>query len=213
MTELSDAYRYWLEHQPEFWAALGTHLKLSGSSLGLALLISLPLGIWAAQRRRAAEPVMILANSLRVVPSLAVLFLVQPYLGLGYAPSLVALTMLACPPLIINTYAGLRNVDRSVLEAATGMGMTAAQVLGRVRIPLALPIIVAGLRIATVEVIASAALAAFIAGGGLGDFIQRGFSVGRPGIMLVGTLPIALLALLGDGLLTLLQRATIPVER
>ena len=201
MAELARAYTYLLEHQPDFWAALATHLRLSGSALLIALVLCVPLGLWAAKERVVAQPIINGANALRVIPSIAILFLAQPYLGIGFAPSLVALTVLACPSILINTYAGFRSIDRSVVEAAYGMGMAGGQVLRRIELPLALPVMIAGLRIATVEVIASASLAAFIGGGGLGNFIQRGFAVNEPGIMLVGTIPIALLALLAEALL------------
>jgi len=208
MEELERAYLYFLEHQSDFWAALLTHLRLSASALAIALLLCVPLGIWAAKRRVVAQPVINIANALRVVPSLAILFLAQPYLGIGFTSSLVALTILACPPILINTYAGFRSVSRSVVEAAYGMGMASSEVLRTVEVPLALPVLIAGLRIASVEVIASASLAAFIGGGGLGNFIQRGFAVNETGIMLVGTIPIALLARVADALLGRAERAT-----
>ncbi len=207
MRDILEAYRYLLTHQDEFWPAVATHLELSLAALAIALVLCLPLGIWAAKRRAVAQPIINAANALRVIPSLAILFLALPYLGLGFKPSLVALTVLACPPILINTYAGFRSVDRSVVEAARGMGMASRQVLQAVEFPLALPVLIAGFRIATVEVIASASLAAFIAGGGLGIFIQRGFAVNQPSIMIVGTVPIALLALLAEALLASAQRA------
>ncbi len=207
MRELTRAYEYLLEHQPDFRLALATHLRLSGSALLIALVVCVPLGLWAAKRRAVAQPVINAANALRVIPSLAILFLAQPYLGIGFAPSLVALTILACPPILINTYAGFRSVDRTVVEAAYGMGMAGSQVLRRIELPLAFPILLAGVRIAAVEVIASASLAAFIGGGGLGNFIQRGFAVNEPGIMLVGTIPTALLALTVEAVLAVAARA------
>ncbi len=142
-----------------------------------------------------------------MIPSLAILFLALPYFGLGFPPSLIALTILACPPVLINTYASFRAVDRAVVEAAHAMGMAGAQVLRAVELPLALPVLIAGIRIAAVEVIASATLAAFIAGGGLGVYIQRGFAVNQPSLLLVGTVPVALLTLLADALLAGLRRA------
>jgi osmoprotectant transport system permease protein len=208
MDELIGAYRYLMNNQTDFWRAVVTHLQLSFSALAIALVICVPLGIWAAKRRIISQPVINLANALRVVPSLAILFLAFPYLGLGFRPALVALTILACPPILINTYTGFRSVNRAVVEAANGMGMAPSQVLRSIELPLALPVLLAGVRIATLEVIASASLAAFIGGGGLGDFIYRGFSVNRPSIMLAGTIPIALLALLADALLAGLQRST-----
>ncbi len=213
MAELSKAYQYLLDHQAEFWQNVGTHLQLSLAALALALIVCVPLGVLAAKRQRVAQPIINVANALRVVPSLAILFLALPYLGLGFKPSLVALTVLACPPILINTYAGFRAIDRAVIETAHGMGMAKAQVLRLVEFPLALPVLLVGIRIATVEVIASASLAAFIAGDGLGNFIQVGFAVRRPDIMLVGTVPIAVLALLADALLAGLQRAATPPHR
>jgi osmoprotectant transport system permease protein len=208
MNELRGAFTYFLDNQAAFGEALAEHLRLSLTALAIALLVCVPLGIWAAKRRQVAQSVINLANALRVVPSLAVLFLALPYLGIGFRPSLIALTVLACPPILINTYAGFRAVDRAVIEAAYGMGMASRQVLRSVEFPLALPVLVAGVRIAAVEVIASASLAAYIAGGGLGEFIQRGFAVNNLGITLAGTIPIALLALLADALLAGVQRAT-----
>jgi osmoprotectant transport system permease protein len=207
MDELRGAYTYFLDNQAAFGEALVEHLRLSLTALAIALLICVPLGVWAAKRRIVAQSVINIANALRVVPSLAVLFLALPYLGIGFRPSLIALTVLACPPILINTYAGFRSVDRAVIEAAYGMGMAARQVLRSVEFPLALPVLIAGVRIAAIEVIASASLAAYIAGGGLGEFIQRGFAVNNLGITLAGTIPIALLALLADALLAGVQRA------
>ena len=211
MNELVQAYRYVTENQSEFWSAVVEHLQLSFAALVIAIVVCVPLGIWAAKRRAVAQPIINTANALRVIPSLAILFLALPYLGLGFKPSLVALTVLACPPILINTYAGFRSIDRAVLEAARGMGMATRQVLRSIEMPLALPVLIAGIRIATVEVIASASLAAFIAGGGLGIYIQRGFSVNEPSLMFVGTIPIALLALLAEALLSVVQQmVTIP---
>jgi ABC-type proline/glycine betaine transport systems, permease component len=118
----------------------------------------------------------------------------------------VALTVLAFPPVLINTYAGLRGVDPAVVEAAFGMGMAPSQVLRKVEIPLATPTILGGVRIAAVEVISSATLASFIGGGGLGDFITRGFALYDVRIMLVGAIPVALLALTSEALLSSFQR-------
>jgi osmoprotectant transport system permease protein len=189
-------YTYFLANQQVFWAALSTHLRLSLSALLISVLVCVPLGIWISRRARTAQYIINTFNALRVLPSLVILFFALPYLGLGFQPALIALTILAFPPVLINTYTGLRNVDRSVIEAARGMGMAPSQVLQRVEIPLALPAIVAGIRTAAVEVVSSATLAAFIGGGGLGDFITRGYSLGEPGIMLVGAIPVALLAII-----------------
>jgi len=206
MQILIGAYQYYLENQSRFWAAMGRHLTLSLTALALSVLIGVPLGIWISRKARAAELVITGFGALRLIPSLAILFLALPYLGTGFRPALFALTVLAFPPIIINTYAGIRTVDRAVVEAALGMGMEPAQVLRQVALPIALPAILAGIRTAAVEVVASATLAAFIGGGGLGDFVTRGFALYDPRIMLVGALPVALLALIAEAALAGLQR-------
>ncbi len=210
MQLLIDAYQYALKNQSAVLEDLPIHLRLSFGALAIALIICVPLGIWVARYDRLAPFVMNLAGTLRVVPSLAVLFLALPLLGIGFRPSLFALTLLACPPILINTFTGFRGVDRAVLEAARGMGMSSLQVLRQIEWPLALSVVIAGIRTAAVEVIASATLAAYIGGGGLGDYIQRGFTLLEPSILLVGALPVALLSLSAELLLSLLQRAASP---
>ena len=177
MTLLAETWAYFLSDQERFIRLLTQHLVLSLAALAIALVICLPLGIWIAHRARAAQPVINSFNALRVLPSLVILFLALPFLGLGFWPSLVALTVLACPPILINTYAGIRSVDPATREAAVGIGMSNRQTLGRIELPLAYPVILTGVRIAAVEVIASATLAAFIAGGSLGEYVMRGFAL------------------------------------
>jgi osmoprotectant transport system permease protein len=201
-----EAYRYFVENQSRFWSSAGLHLIFSLSALAISVIVCVPLGIWIARRVNIAQYVINFFGAVRLIPSLAILFLVLPYLGTGVRPALVALTALAFPPVLINTYAGVRNVDRAVVEAARGMGMTPRQILRQVEIPLSLPAIIAGIRIAAVEVISSATLAAFIGGGGLGDFITRGFALNEPRIMLVGAVPVALLALASEATFGGLQR-------
>lgn len=207
---LSQTYDYYLANQDRFWTELDRHLTLSGSALLISLIICIPLGIWAAHHPTIAQYAINAIGALRLIPSLAILFLALPYLGTGFKPALIALTVLALPPVLINIYAGLRNVETSILEAARGMGMTTHQILIRVEIPLALPVIIAGIRIAAVEVIASATLASFIGGGGLGIFVTRGFAIFEPRITLVGALPIATLALLSEFILGLIERTVSP---
>ncbi len=210
MQIIIDAWNYFLSDQTRFWRLTGQHMVLSLSALAVAVLVCVPLGIAISRRPGFAQPVINVVNALRVLPSLVILFLALPYLGLGFRPSLIALTLLAMPPVLINTYAGMRGVDRAVVEAAKGMGMSASQRLRQVELPLALPAIVAGIRTAAVEVVASATLAAFIAGGGLGDYITRGFALNRTVIMLVGAVAVAVLALLIELSLGALQRTLTP---
>lgn len=193
-----NAYEYFMENRSVFWEAAGEHLVLSLSALGISLLVAFPIGLWIAKRKEISQVVINIFNAMRVIPSLAILFLALPYLGLGFTPSLIALTVLAFPPVLISTYTGIRGVEPAVIESASAMGMTKGQVLTQIEIPLAIPAIISGIRIASVEVISSATLASFIGGGGLGDFITRGFALFNVPIMLVGAIPVALLALLSE---------------
>ncbi len=206
MELLQQTVAYASENSAFFWESLAIHLQLSGAALAISILLCVPLAAWIARRVTLAEAVINGVNTLRVIPSLAILFLAFPYLGLGPRSALVALTLLAFPPVLINAYAAFRGVNRSVIEAARGMGMSEWQILRQIELPLAMPIILTGVRTASVEVISSASLAAFISAGGLGDFILRGFAVRRPHVMLVGAIPIALLALLSEAALSALQR-------
>lgn len=203
---LIDAWKY-LASRPEEWVnALGQHLWLVAVALGIGLLVCLPLGVWTSRSRTAALVIINASNTLRVVPSLAILFLAIPYFGLSFISAALALTVLALPPLLINTDAAFRTIPAATKEAAAGMGMTPRQVLMRVEAPLALPVIVAGVRTATVEVIASATLAAFIGGGGLGIYITRGFALFDYSILLIGAISVALLALCAEVALSRLER-------
>ena len=210
MKLFSDALDYASSHSDRFWAAVNTHLTLSGLALVLALLVGIPLGIWTSSRPSFGRVFLNIVGIGRVVPSIAVLMLLLPILGTGFPPSLVALTLLAIPPILINTDAGLRGIDPAIIEAGRGMGLPPVRLLREVQLPLALPVILAGVRTATVEVIASATLATFIGGGGLGQFIVAGLALSRGAILLTGAIPIALLALGAEALLAGLQRLVSP---
>ena len=186
------------------------HLLLVAVPLGFGLLMGLPLGLWSARSRSASTVLINGFNALRVIPSLAVLFLLIPYSGLQFQSAAIALTLLAMPPILISTDVAFRTIDPMIREAAIGMGMDSRQVLRLIEIPLALPVIIAGIKTATVEVIASATLAAFIGAGGLGSFIVLGFSLYDNAILLVGAIPVAVLALLAEVLLSHLQKALQP---
>ena len=210
MDLLGDALRYVADDPDRFREAVAVHLRLSVLALLLATALFVPLGVLVSRTGRLGAAVVGVVAAARVVPSLAVLFLLLPWLGLGERPALVALTLLAGPPLVINTDAGLRNVDAAVLESAHGLGMNAAQVFARVQFPLALPVVVAGVRTAAVEIVASATLAAFIGAGGLGEFITSGVTLLDHRLLLVGAIPVTLLALLAESLLGGLERRLTP---
>lgn len=193
-----DAWQYVFSHSDEFLLAVKEHMFLVSIAMLIGISLCIPLGIWTARSQKAAAAVLNTVNSLRVVPSLAVLFLVIPYFGLNAKSALVALTILALPPILINTDAAFRNIDPAVIEAARGMGMNPGQILRKIEIPLAAPVILTGIRIAAVEVIASATLAAFVGSGGLGIYITRGFALYDYSILFVGAVPVALLTLLSE---------------
>jgi osmoprotectant transport system permease protein len=204
------AFEYASNHFSDLLLAFQQHLLLVIMPLGFGLLLGLPLGLWSARSRTASTLLINGFNALRVIPSLAILFLAIPYFGLSFQSAAIALTLLVMPPILISTDVAFRNIDPMILEAAYGMGMNAGQVLRLVEAPLALPVIVAGIKTATVEVIASATLAAFIGAGGLGSFIVLGFALYDNAILLVGAIPVALLALLAEISLSLLQRTIQP---
>jgi osmoprotectant transport system permease protein len=210
MNLLREALSYIEEHPERFRDALFDHVRLSVVAVLLAVLLFVPLGIFASRSRRFGPTIVNLVGAARVLPSLVIIFLLYPLIGLGDRPALIALMLLAGPPLMVNTDAGLRNVDPAVIESARGLGMTPLQIFWRVQLPLALPVMIAGLRTATVEVIASATLAAFIGAGGLGRFILSGVTLVDWRLLLVGAIPVTLLALLAEALLGGLERFVSP---
>jgi osmoprotectant transport system permease protein len=205
VTPPQSLWAYVTANQTALAHAVLVHSALSASALAVACALCIPLGIWTSRHRTGATIIGIM-TALRSVPSLAVLALMLPILGLGVKPALVALTLLAIPPILINTDVGYRSVDRAAIEAAVGMGMLPGQVLRRVETPLAAPVVLAGVRTAAVEVIASATLAAFIGGGGLGDLIVAGLQNDNLGELLAGAVCVALLALAAEAVLAAAQR-------
>jgi osmoprotectant transport system permease protein len=189
------------------------HLRLSLTALAFASLIFIPLGILLSRWNRLGSSLVGIIASLRVVPSLALIFLFYTWLGLGYRPAVLALTILAGPPLLLNTIAGLRGVDRAALEAARGLGMSGLQVFRKIQLPLALPVIIAGLRSAAVEVFASATLASFIGVKSLGQFIVTGVSLFDTSYLLAGGIPIVMMVLAAELLLGGVERVLTPPAR
>lgn len=179
----------------------GQHAALAAAALIVALLAGVPLGIASATYAPLRNPALALAGIGRTLPSLAVLTLLLPVMGVGTAPAVVALALLAAPPVLIAVDLGVRGVPPPVLDAAAGLGMTPAQAFVRVVVPLALPVAFAGVRTAATETIASATLATFIGAGGLGDDIVRGLQTGDVTLLLAGAAMVAALALLVELLL------------
>lgn len=206
MTLLAGTFAWVAANWSLMRTALLQHAEMSLWSLGLALAIGIPLAIAVLGRERLAAVVINLVNTLRTIPSLAILAAALPILGIGLVPSVVALVVLALPPILLNTYVGLREVDPDLVDAAAGMGMTRGQILRKVQLPLAAPAIFAGMRTAAIQVISGATLAAFIGGGGLGDFITAGIAVMDQQRLLAGAIPIAVLALGVEMLLGFAER-------
>jgi len=190
----------------DFAAHLQRHVELAGSALAIATLLGLAFGSLSSHAHAARGPIVTLAGIGRVIPSLALITLMIPVFGLGFRSACVALTLLAIPPILINTDLGFRSVDPAASDAARGMGMTATQMFWRIEWPAALPITFAGVQTAAIEVIASATLAAFIGAGGLGEYITRGLDANITSILFIGAVGVAALALLTNLALGTLRR-------
>lgn len=188
------------------------HLWLVALALGGAVLVAVPFGLALEQGRRAAGPALGGLGVLQTIPSIALLAFMVPLLGVGVAPALVALWLYALYPIARGTYTGVRDADPAAVEAAEALGMTAAQRLLRVRLPLAAPVIMAGVRTAAVITVGAATLAAFIGAGGLGEPIVTGLALADTRMVLSGALPAAALALLVDGALALVERRVAPAH-
>ena len=194
---------------------LTEHALMSGATVLTALVIALPLGLWLGHRGRGGAIAINVSNVGRAIPSLAILALAQQAIGLsgwpgfGARPAFVALLALAIPPLVTNAYVGMRGVDRDVVEAARGMGMTGRELLWRVELPIALPLVMAGVRTAAVQVVATATLAAVTAWGGLGRFIVDGFAQQDNAQIVAGALLVGLMALATELGLALVQRKVV----
>lgn len=207
---LAQALQFIADPQNAFGEHTADYLKLCFIPIALAILISIPLGVLVAQSPLLAFLASNVSGLARAIPTLAFLFIVVPYLGIGFTPCVIALTLLGIPPILLNTVAGLRGVDPAAVEAARGMGMTRGQLLARIRIPLALPVVAAGVRTAAVQIVATAPLAALIGGGGYGEYILEGISLVQTVPLLVGAVGVALLALIVEGGLAAAQRALTP---
>jgi len=192
-------------------AQLWVHLRLSLVALLIATGIGVALGVLAAKTGRVAAFLVVAVSNLgRTIPTFALMALVVALSSIGERPALVGLIALAVPPVLLNTVTGIREVDRGVVEAARGMGFTPAAVLTRVELPMALPLLFAGVRIAAIQIVATAALAAAVGAGGLGVLILSGLANSDDEVLLAGAIPTAVLALGIGGLLAVLQRVLTP---
>jgi osmoprotectant transport system permease protein len=210
---LTSVWEFIRDNQDRFNELLVAHMRISASALLIAVLLYVPLGVVFSRLERVGSSAVGALSSLRVIPSLALVFIFVPWLGFGYRPALLALILLAAPPIVLNTFAGMRSVDASVIEAAQGLGMNRAQVFTRVQFPLALPVILAGIRSASVEIVASATLASLIGVKTLGQFIFTGISLLDTTYLLAGGLPIVVLVLAIEVFFGGLERITTTATR
>jgi len=204
---------YIRQNADEYAMSVLQHIRLSAAVVALAFLIGFPLGFVCSRSARANRILTEFFGLLRIVPSLALLVVCIPVLGVGVLPAAAALTVLAVPPILINTAAGFASVPGPVRETAAGMGMSPFMAFRRVELPLAAPMTLTGVRTATVEVIASATLAAYIGGGGLGTIIFTGLGLYRTDMLVVGGGSVALLSLLADLLFFLAERTATRYRR
>src|SRR5881628_1923490 len=200
---------FWWSHRAELAALLGQHVLLVAASTLVAVAVAVPLGVFASRRARLAAPILGVANIVQTVPSLAMFgfLLPVPFIGgVGARAALVVLILYGLLPIVRTTIAGLRSLDPAIREAGVAMGMTPRELLRQVELPLALPSIVAGVRVAAVVGVGSATIAAAIGAGGLGEYIYRGLSMVNTTVILAGAIPAAALALFADGGLAWLER-------
>jgi osmoprotectant transport system permease protein len=204
-----DAIRFVLEERGLILEKTWEHVEMSATAMAVAILVALPLGLWLGHLHRGSFVAINLANIGRALPSLAVIAIGITFLGIGFTNIVVALVVLAIPPILTNAYVAVDEVETDAVEAARGMGMTRWQIIRRVELPLALPLIFAGIRTAVVFVVATATIAAVAGGGGLGDIIVNQAAYGLEGVV-GAAICVSLLALAADVLLGFLQRALTP---
>jgi osmoprotectant transport system permease protein len=209
MQTFINSFTFFGQHPGLMWDKTLAHLAITFAAVGVAVAIAIPLGVWLGHLHRASFLAINISNVFRALPSLAMISIGIAFLGIGFWNVTVALVVLAAPVMLTNAYVAVDQVDRNAVEAARATGMNPWQVLNRVELPLATPLIFAGLRTGTVYVVATATLATFAGGGGLGDIIVNEPTYGVPGVI-AGSLAITALAFLIDGLLALIQRASTP---
>lgn len=196
---------YFSNHMGDYIGMVGQHIRLSLLAVVFAVLIGVPFGILTGRFRRLYQFITTIFSTLRIIPSLAILVILIPVMGIGMKPALVALTVLAVPPVLINTALGFHQVEDFMLEVAEGMGMPSRQIFYKVRVPLAFPYLMTGIKTAVSEIIASATLAAYIGSGGLGVLIYNGISLMKTEYLVIGGASVALLTIAFNLILGRLQ--------
>lgn len=192
---------FWTEYGNEILLKFWEHFYLSFLAIFLGILVAVPLGALLTRVEKESETIIKVVGVFQTIPSLALLSIMIPFFGIGKIPAVIALFLYSLLPILRNTYVGIKSVDATYLDAAKGMGMSQMQRLLQIELPLAMGVIMAGIRVSTVYVISWTTLASYIGAGGLGDFIFNGLNLYRMDLVMMGTIPITLLALLSDALL------------
>jgi osmoprotectant transport system permease protein len=211
MSLLNEAWDAFQDPLIDGWGQTWTHVKLTLYSLAIAAGIGVVLGIACAKIGKVASFLVVTtANLGRTVPTFAVIGLVAALYTIGFVPAIVALVLLGVPPILLNTFTGVREVDPGAIEASRGMGLNPLQILGKVELPLALPLVFAGIRTSAVQIVATAALAGLVGAGGLGVIVLSGLSNNQNPVLLAGAIPIAILALLAEAIFAGAERLITP---
>ena len=207
MDVIARAFQLMQDRQDFFLELLGEHLRISFTAICIAMVVGLIIGILVSEFSFISKPTIAVVNLLYTIPSISLLGFLIPVSGIGDTTAIIALTIYALLPMVRNTYTGMTTVSPQLLDAATAMGSTRIQVLLRVRLPLALPVIVAGIRSMTVMTIALSGISSFIGAGGLGVAVYRGITTNNKAMTLAGSLLIALLAVVADFFIGMVERA------
>ncbi|WP_338231700.1 ABC transporter permease [Companilactobacillus muriivasis] len=198
------------QHGSELIIKTWEQIYISAFAIILGIIVAVPLGIILTRYDKTAKYVMSITGMLQTIPSLALLALMIPIFGIGKVPAIVALFIYSLLPILRNTYIGMKKVNKNLLDAARGLGMTTMQSIFKVEIPMSMPIIMSGIRLSTVYVISWSTLASYIGAGGLGDFIFNGLNLYNPSLIIGGTIPVTILAILADYLLGLFEKRVTP---
>ncbi|MDI3508421.1 MAG: osmoprotectant transport system permease protein [Clostridiales bacterium] len=210
MDTIMEYIMFMIDRSDQIFTLTWQHIYLTALAVAIAIAIGVPAGILITRVNKLSSVVIGIANAIQAVPSLALLGFLIPFLGIGTVPSIVMVFLYSLLPIIKNTYTGLSNVDSAMIEAGRGMGMTDGQLMRMVQLPLALPVIMAGVRISAVTGVGLTTLAALIGAGGLGQFIYRGISMVNNQMIVAGAIPAMILALLVDFALGLVEKAVTP---
>lgn len=198
------------QHGSELLTKTWQQIYISAIALALGIIVAVPLSVILMKFPRTAKVVMAIVSMLQTIPALALLAMMLPIFGIGQLPAIVALFLYSLMPILRNTYVGLTGVNPNTVDSAKGVGMTQIQIITKVDIPLAMPVIMSGIRLSAIYVIAWSTLASYIGAGGLGDFIFNGLDLYQPDLIFGGTIPVIILALLTDYLLGRLEKKLTP---